>query len=121
MSGSSVIYSRSTLLALGSEASSANIQADLSKALEMVTNQVLSAAKMNKQTATVLLILIDPTTVSSLIEKVNARFPDVTVTQGTVPASNMPANMPPNMPPNMPHSRMPGRLQPNVSLVLTWA
>jgi len=113
MSVPSVVYSRSTLLALGSEASSANIQADLSKALDLVTNQVLSAAKANKQTATVILFLLDPTTISSLIEKVNARFPDVTVTQGTVPVSPMP--------PNMPQNRMPGRPHPNASLVLTWA
>jgi hypothetical protein len=108
-----LIYSRSTLLALGAEASSANIQADLAKALQLVTNQVLSAAKANKNTATVILFLLDPTTIGSLIEKVSARFPDVTITQGTVPVQNTP--------PNMPQGRMPVRLQPNASLVLTWA
>jgi hypothetical protein len=108
MSVSTIVYSRATLLALGAETVSANIQADLSKALELVTNQVLSAAKANNQSIAVNLVLLDPTTIGALVEKVTARFPDVNVIQGSVP--NI-VQMP---------TRVPARLVPNACLILTW-
>jgi glycerol-3-phosphate responsive antiterminator len=104
MSASTIVYSRSALLALGTE----TVSADLSKALDLVTSNVLTAAKANKHTVTVKLTLLDPTTIGKLVERVTERFPDVNVIQGAVPTA---VQMP---------TRVPAAILPNACLVLTW-
>jgi len=104
MSVSTIVYSRSALRSLGTE----RISADLSKALDLVTSRVLSAARENIHTVTVTLTLFDPTTVVNLVEQLTNRFPDVNIVHGSVPNIIQAP------------TRVPAYVPYNACIVLTW-